>query len=450
MTLYFRAMVPALGRTFGPLILFLTAMTGRPQSPALIGYWHNWNDAAAPYIPLDWIDMRYNVIEVAFAEPVGGSTYVVEFVPEFEVPADFIAQVAAQKALGKKVVISLGGANATIQLNSDQERDWFIGHVMYLFTAWGFNGLDLDLEGSSVSITGGTIAAPVDSTVIRLIHAVKEVMAQYRALTGEKLFLTMAPETAYVQGGQSAFGGIWGAYLPIIDALRDSLDILQVQLYNSGSMYGIDGGIYTQGTADFIISQAEAVIQGFATTGGFFDGLPPEKVAIGLPACGSAAGGGYTDTATVRAAMHYLLGQGPQPGAYTMMQTGGYPDLRGMMTWSINWDAVGGCDGAYSYAENFERIFSGLSTGITSSDGMAAVVHPNPFGDAILIEVAEGRDTGTTVLRWFDATGRLVRTDEVLTSNTMVVATSSLLPGLYLLEISAGARPLRRIPVVKE
>ena len=133
-----------------------------------MGYWHNWNDVGAPYVQLDQIDPRYNVIEVAFAEPVAGSTYVVEFVPEFEVPADFIAQVAAQKALGKKVVISLGGANATIQLNSDQERDWFIGHVMYLFSVYGFNGLDLDLEGSSVAISGGTIAAPVDS--LSLIH----------------------------------------------------------------------------------------------------------------------------------------------------------------------------------------------------------------------------------------------------------------------------------------
>jgi chitinase len=42
----------------------------------------------------------------------------------------------------------------------------------------------------------------------------------------------MAPETAFVQGGMSAFTGIWGAYLPVIHALRDSLDMLNVQLYN--------------------------------------------------------------------------------------------------------------------------------------------------------------------------------------------------------------------------
>jgi chitinase len=83
----------------------------------------------------------------------------------------------------------------------------------------------------------------------------------------------------------SAFAGIWGGYLPIIDALRDSLDVLQVQLYNSGSMYGVDNNVYNSGTADFITSQTEAVIYGFNTAGGAFNGLPANKVAVGLPAC---------------------------------------------------------------------------------------------------------------------------------------------------------------------
>ncbi|MFN6114789.1 MAG: hypothetical protein ACK46C_02800, partial [Flavobacteriales bacterium] len=118
-----------------------------------------------------------------------------------------------------------------------------------------------------------------------------------------------------VQGGMSAYGGIWGAYLPIIDVLRNRLDILQVQLYNSGSMYGIDGGIYTQGTADFIVSQTEALLQGFTTDGGYFAPLPPEKVAIGRPACPLAAGGGYVTPAVLEQAVAYLRGTGPQPGA---------------------------------------------------------------------------------------------------------------------------------------
>ncbi|MBK9047456.1 MAG: hypothetical protein IPL74_12335 [Bacteroidetes bacterium] len=34
-------------------------------TPSLVGYWHNWNDTSAPYIPLTAIDNRYNVIEIS-------------------------------------------------------------------------------------------------------------------------------------------------------------------------------------------------------------------------------------------------------------------------------------------------------------------------------------------------------------------------------------------------
>ena len=228
--------------------IFFTALctcaaTTHAQTPALIGYWHNWNDGNAPYLSLDQIDSRYNVIEVAFAEPAVGTTYDMQFTPSLTAPATFTAQVATHQAAGHKVLISIGGANATVQLNSDVERDQFIASMLAIIEAYGFDGIDLDLEGASVSITGGTIAAPVDARIVRLIDAVQLIALEFEFANGHAMMLTMAPETAFVQGGQSAFGGIWGAYLPVIHALRDRLDILQVQLYNSGSMYGIDGNI---------------------------------------------------------------------------------------------------------------------------------------------------------------------------------------------------------------
>ncbi|MCC6939973.1 MAG: hypothetical protein IT226_17285 [Flavobacteriales bacterium] len=95
------------------------------QSPALVGYWQNWNDASAPYLALDQIDPRYNVIEIAFAEPAAGTTYDMVFTPSGTPQGTFIAQVAALQASGRKVLISIGGANATVHLNSDTERDQF-------------------------------------------------------------------------------------------------------------------------------------------------------------------------------------------------------------------------------------------------------------------------------------------------------------------------------------
>ena len=229
-------------------------------------------------------------------------------------------------------------------------------------------------------------------------------MADYRITHSQKLLLTMAPETAYVQGGLSGFGGIWGGYLPIIDALRDSLDVLQVQLYNSGTMYGIDQKIYTQGTADFIIAMTEAVIQGFSTSGGTFSGLPASKVAIGLPACTSAAGGGFVDVDTVKSAIDYLMGNASQPGTYTLFNSGGYPSLRGMMTWSINWDAVGSCGTVYEYANNYTRIF-GSTTNISNFEEETEVsVYPNPTNGQFTVSLS----TNNSVITITDILGQQV------------------------------------------
>ncbi|MEI7802319.1 MAG: glycosyl hydrolase family 18 protein [Bacteroidota bacterium] len=339
-------------------VLFSVQAKAQMPNPALVGYWHNWNDPGAPYIQLTSVDSRYNVIEVSFAVPAAGTDYNMQFTPDGVTQATFISQIQTLQSQGKKVLISIGGANAPISLDNSIEKTTFINSMLTIINTYGFDGIDIDFEGSSVTVSGGTISNPTDAKILNLIDAVKQIMQSYHTAHNKKLLLTMAPETAFVQGGMSAYGGIWGGYLPVINSLRDSLDILQVQLYNSGSMYGIDGSIYTQGTADFIIAMSEAVIHGFNTSAGMFIGLPASKVAVGLPACSSTVGGGYTDTAIVKDAIDYLRGTGPRPGVYTLSLTGGYPALRGMMTWSVNWDVVSNCNGLYSYAANYQRIFS--------------------------------------------------------------------------------------------
>ncbi|MBK7212410.1 MAG: T9SS type A sorting domain-containing protein [Bacteroidales bacterium] len=378
--------------TFIALVAILAISRAQTPNPALIGYWHNWNGSNAPYIQLDAIDNRYNVIEIAFATPVSLSDMTMVFSPEVVSQNVLISKIQTLQSQGKKVLISIGGANATIDLSSTANKDAFVSSMTNLINTYGFDGIDIDIEhGSSILINGGTIAAPGNIAQVHLTEAIKQIMANYRTNHSQKLFLTMAPETAYVQGGQSAFGNIWGGYLPIIDALRDSIDILQVQLYNSGSMYGIDGNIYFQGTADFIVAMTEAVIAGFSTNGGWFEGLPANKVAVGLPACESAAGGGFTDSATVKSAIEYLRGDGPRPGSYVLSNSNGYPDLRGMMTWSINWDAVSSCGNVYQYANNFEGIFITASS-VSDAESVAALtIYPNPTKGEFTIQLPEDK-----------------------------------------------------------
>jgi chitinase len=328
----------------------------------LVGYWHNWNSANAPYIALDQVDSRYSIIEVSFALPTSATDMTMRFTPSGTTQAAFISKIQATKAQGRKVLISVGGGGTTVDLTTVANKTAFINSMTTILSTYGFDGMDIDIEGgnSILNASGGTTTTPTNPGQIHIIEATKQIMVNYRAAnSNRKMLLTMAPETAYVQGGQSSFNTFWGAYLPIIHALRDSLDLLQVQLYNSGSMYGLDRAIYTQGTADFIVALTEASIRGFNTAGGFFTGLPAHKIALGLPACTSAAGGGYTSEATVRAAVRYLLGTGPKPGSYTLLTSGGYPTLNGMMTWSVNWDAVATCGGAYTYAANYETLFNG-------------------------------------------------------------------------------------------
>ena len=411
------------------------------QGPDLVGYWHNWNDGNAPYLELSQVDPRYTVVEVSFAVPAVGSAYDMVFAPAETAPATFIADVAALQAQGKKVLISIGGANATVHLDSDTERDQFVSSMLSILDTYGFDGLDIDLEGASVAISGGTIANPTDARIIRMIDAVNSIADQYEVAHGVPMMLTMAPETAYVQGGMSAYGGIWGAYLPLIDALRDRLDILQVQLYNSGSMYGIDGGIYSQGTADFIVSQTEALLQGFTTGGGFFAPLPPEKVAIGLPACPLAAGGGYVTPAVLEQAVDYLRGTGPQPGSYQRVAT--YPTLRGLMTWSINWDAVGSCAVADEYAQVYEDIF-GITTTVQDAPDAGITVWPVPV-DARVLHI--GGLQGSEDLLLLDAMGRVVAADRA--SSDRVALTIDLPTGAYVLRVERDGAPVlsRRVIV---
>ncbi|MFM9007245.1 MAG: glycosyl hydrolase family 18 protein, partial [Bacteroidota bacterium] len=124
-------------------------------SPALVGYYHNWNSSSAPYIALDQVDSRYNVIDVAFALPAPGTDYDMRFVPDQGSVQSFTSQVQFVQGQNRRVLISIGGATAPISLNTHVERDSFVSSMFQILTTYGFDGIDIDLEGSSLSISGG-------------------------------------------------------------------------------------------------------------------------------------------------------------------------------------------------------------------------------------------------------------------------------------------------------
>lgn len=305
----------------------------------LIGYWHNFDNGSGFIKMQDVID-DWDIINVSFAEnKPGGEEGEVAFAPSGESETDFIAGVRMQQSLGKKVLISLGGANAHIQLNTTTARDNFVRTMSDIIARYGFDGMDIDLEGGSLNMNSGdTIANPQTPAIVNLISATRSLKSQF----GANFVLTMAPETAYVQGGLTTFAGIWGAYLPLIHALRDDLTVLHVQHYNTGSLTATDGNIYQPGTADFHVSMSDMLITGFDAAGNpnnRFPGLRQDQVAFGLPSGTSSASSGYTTPAEAQRALDCLIKQ-QQCGNYQPAQS--YPNFRGLMTWSINWDAFHG------------------------------------------------------------------------------------------------------------
>ena len=414
------------------LIIASLAYSQSPH-PALVGYWHNWNDANAPYIQLNQIDSRYNIIEVSFATPAFGTHANMQFTPTGTSVNDFVNDIHQLQSNGRKVLISIGGASDPVTLSDTMDRNIFVSTMMDILNTYDFDGIDIDLEGSSLSVNGGSIANPTDAPIINLIDGVREIMRQYSLQHGKRLLLTMAPETAFVQGGMSAYGGIWGAYLPVITALKDSIEILQVQLYNSGSMFGLDNAVYTQGTADFIVAMTEATIQGFNTPVGSFYGMPAEHVAVALPACPAAAGGGYTSPAIVESAMNYLLGNGPRPGNYTLVQSGGYPDLRGMMTWSVNWDIVSTCGSANEFANTFENIF-GTSAGTSELTENNFEFYPNPATTTLQIR-STNIGSGMNYFELYNLIGTKVQSG-LFSNKSFVVDVTGLSKGIYFAKVN--------------
>ena len=129
------------------LTLFISnSLFAQNTSPELIGYWHNWNDPNAPTIPLNQIDSRYTLVDIAFAVPQVGTDYKMEFIPDQFSSATFLSHVQALQSQGKKVIISIGGASTHVSLDNISERDTFIATMGNIISIYGFDGIDISFK----------------------------------------------------------------------------------------------------------------------------------------------------------------------------------------------------------------------------------------------------------------------------------------------------------------
>ncbi|MEU4655304.1 glycoside hydrolase family 18 protein [Streptomyces sp. NPDC023723] len=275
---------------------------------AVTGYWQNFNNGATVQKISD-VPAAYDIIAVAFADATttpGAVTFNLDSAGLNGYTADqFKADIKAKQAAGKKVIISVGGETGTVSVADAASATNFANSVYSLMQTYGFDGVDIDLENG------------LNPTYMT------QALRALSAKAGSDLILTMAPQTIDMQSTS-------GSYFQTALNVKDILTVVNMQYYNSGSMLGCDGKVYSQGSVDFLTALACIQLEG---------GLAPSQVGIGTPASTRAAGSGYVAPAVVNNALDCLT---KLTNCGSFKPSKAYPALRGAMTWSTNWDATAG------------------------------------------------------------------------------------------------------------
>lgn len=292
-------------------------MPGIANKKILMGFWHNWpaghSDGyqGGQFANIDLVDVPndYNVVAVAFMKGQGIPT----FKPYNLSDDEFRRQVGVLNSQGRAVLISLGGADAHIELHKGDEQP-LANEIVRLVEVYGFDGLDIDLEQSAIDFADNKTVLPA---------ALKLVKDHYKG-EGKHFIISMAPEFPYLRVG--------GKYAGYIQALEGYYDFIAPQYYNQGGdgiwvqeANGGQGAWIAQNNdemkEDFLFYLTESLVTGTRD----YIAIPADKFVIGLPANVDAAATGYViDPAAV-------------VNAFKRLDAAGH-SIKGLMTWSINWD----------------------------------------------------------------------------------------------------------------
>lgn len=323
-------------------------------------YWSLWGNNTSYSLPGDAqgshpsvavdapnIDMSYNLIIASFIVTDSKGNYVLATSdPGSQTPqapyysdAQIIDMVNKVKAQKRKVIISLGGQFFHLTMKTEQDKVNFVNQVEKIVDKYGFEGIDLDLEGSATS---------ADTTL--LAQAVNEVVSHYRN-QGKDFLLTMAPEWSYITPVRYGCGQ-WGSgayentfYTELATKIgMENISYVMPQTYNQGPANGICGANETKvspseggGMPSFVAAMTWALTteSGYAAntkgnTGTLMPRIPSNKFLVGVPAALGAAGG-Y---------MAYQLSPTEIASSWSIMQKTYGITAGGFMSWSADWDAT--------------------------------------------------------------------------------------------------------------
>jgi chitinase len=282
----------------------------------LMGYWQDFTNGAEA-LTLAAVPTSYNLVAVAFGDSdstPGQVTFSLDSGLSSALGGytqqQFINDIKTLQSRGQKVILSVGGQNGTIEVDDATSAASFASSVYSIIQQYGFNGVDIDLENG------------VNPTYMA------SALEQLESDVGSSLIITLAPQTVDTQSTGDD-------YFALALDIKSILTMINTQYYNSGTMNGCDGNVYAESTENFMTALACTELEG---------GLSASQIGLGLPASSSAAGSGYVSPSVVNNALDCLAAK-QNCGSFVPSTT--YPGIRGVMTWSINWDASNG----YNFAD---------------------------------------------------------------------------------------------------
>ncbi|MFE6139705.1 chitinase [Bacillus sp. NPDC057893] len=306
------------------------------HKPLIMGYWHNgsnrfndgYQEGSSAQVDLTDVPMEYNVIVVSGMRGSGIPT----FKPFNKSDKEFCEQVAQLALEGRQVLFNLGGVDAHIELFTGMEK-LLANEIIRLEKVYGFSGICLSLEQGAITMANNHTVIPA---------ALKIVKDSYKN-EGKDFLIALAPEFPSLLAH--------GEYPPYLVGLEGYYDLVCPQFYNQGGhglwVDEVNSWITSDDNErkeDFLYYVMNAIASG--TRG--FTKLPHDKLIMGLPANRDAAGSGYVvDPSAVLNAMERLKQNGNA--------------IRGLATWSINWDA-GQDKNGQSYSYEFIKRYKDIAT----------------------------------------------------------------------------------------
>ncbi|KZW01868.1 hypothetical protein EXIGLDRAFT_564930, partial [Exidia glandulosa HHB12029] len=240
----------------------------------------------------------------------------------------FKASIKDRTSRGRLVQMSIFYFNP----ETEADRQKLIDVVNDVVEKYGITGIDIAFTTNDISLDPGDTdyANPKTAAVINLISAVKSLKDKH----GDNFVVTVSSALYTIQGGHSNYSSTSGTFIPIIDALRDDINIVCPRNYAVVSpIPDLDGTGKDPASLESHVSMPDMLLNGFSVAGSNpkpFAPLRQDQVCVSALAI-------YDTAPTVMQSVVTCLTKGSGCGTYKP-KGGPYPNVRGILTDSIDDD----------------------------------------------------------------------------------------------------------------